>query len=69
MMGARLGVPVVPVRIEGVDKVLHPKWKWPKKGPVKVAFGEPLTLDGDDYAALAKRVEDAVKAESEEDLT
>jgi long-chain acyl-CoA synthetase len=39
MMGARLGVPVVPVRIEGVDKVLHPKWKWPAKGPVKVTFG------------------------------
>ena len=61
MMGARLGVPVVPVRIEGVDKVLHPKWKWPAKGPVKVTFGAALTLAGDDYAALAKQVEDAVK--------
>jgi len=61
MMGARLGVPVVPVRIEGLDKVLHPKMKWPKRGPVRVAFGAPLTLAGDDYAALAKRVEDAVR--------
>ena len=61
MMGAKLGVPVVPVRIVGVDKVLHPKWKWPAKGPVTVKFGKPLTLAGDDYAALAKQVEDAVK--------
>jgi len=62
MMGARLGVPVVPVRIEGLDKVLHPKMKWPKRGPVRVAFSAPLTLDGEDYAALAKRVEEAVRA-------
>ena len=61
MMGARLGVPVVPVRIEGLDKVLHPKMKWPAKGPVRVTFGTPLTLEGEDYAALAKQVEDAVK--------
>jgi long-chain acyl-CoA synthetase len=61
MMGARLGVPVVPVRIEGLDKVLHPKMKWPKRGPVRVAFGAPLKLEGEDYAALAKRVEEAVR--------
>ena len=62
MMGARLGVPVVPVRIEGLDKVLHPKMKWPKQGPVHVTFGAPLTLQGEDYAGLAKRVEEAVRA-------
>jgi long-chain acyl-CoA synthetase len=61
MMGARLGAPVIPVRIEGLDKVLHPKMRWPKRGPVRVSFGAPLKLDGEDYAALAKRVEDAVK--------
>jgi long-chain acyl-CoA synthetase len=61
MMGARLGVPVVPVRIEGIDRVLHPRWKWPAKGPVVVKFGKPLMLAGDDYAALAKTVEEAVK--------
>jgi long-chain acyl-CoA synthetase len=61
MIGSRLGVPVVPVRVEGLDKVLHPKMKWPKKGPVRVAFGAPLRLTGEDYQALAKQVEDAVK--------
>jgi long-chain acyl-CoA synthetase len=62
MIGARLQVPVVPVRIEGLDKVLHPRWKWPERGPVRIAFGEPLRLAGDDYQALAKQVEDAVRS-------
>jgi long-chain acyl-CoA synthetase len=62
MIGARLGVPVVPVRIEGLDKVLHPKMRWPKRGPVRVAFGAPLRLVGEDYQALAKQVEEAVRA-------
>ncbi len=61
MIGARLGVPVVPVRIEGLDKVLHPKMRWPKRGPVRVAFGAPIRLSGEDYQALAKQVEDAVR--------
>ena len=33
MIASRLDVPVVPVRIDGLDKVLHPKWKWPTTGP------------------------------------
>ena len=61
MIGARLGVPVVPVRIEGLDKVLHPKMRWPKRGPVRVAFGAPMRLTGEDYQALARLVEDAVR--------
>jgi long-chain acyl-CoA synthetase len=60
MIGSRLGVPVVPVRIDGLERVLHPKMKWPVKGPVRVAFGAPLTLKGDDYASLAMQVERAV---------
>jgi long-chain acyl-CoA synthetase len=61
MIGSRLGVPVVPVRVEGLDKVLHRTMRWPKRGPVRVAFGAPMRLTGEDYQALAKQVEDAVK--------
>ena len=61
MIGARLGVPVVPIRLEGVDRVLHQKAKMATPGAVRVAFGEPLTLRGDDYADLARRVEEAVR--------
>jgi long-chain acyl-CoA synthetase len=62
MIGSRLDVPVVPVRLEGVNQVLHPKWKMVRPGPVRVAFGAPMRLRGDDYAALARQVEERVKA-------
>jgi long-chain acyl-CoA synthetase len=62
MIASRLDVPVVPVRLEGLDQVLDPHWKWPKRGPVRVAFGAPLRLSGDDYPGLTQQVEDAVKA-------
>ena len=61
MIASRLGVPVVPVRLEGLDKVLHHTWKMAKPGRVRVAFGAPIRLVGDDYEALAKQVEDAVR--------
>ena len=61
MIGSRLSVLVVPVRLEGLDKVLHQKMKFPVRGPVRVAFGSPLELAGEDYAALASQVEQAVR--------
>jgi long-chain acyl-CoA synthetase len=62
MIGARLDVPVVPVRLEGLDRVLHPSWRMARPGRVRVCFGAPLRLAGDDYERLAKQVEDAVRA-------
>jgi long-chain acyl-CoA synthetase len=62
MIGTRLHVPVVPVRIRGVEKVLPPDARMAVRGPVSVRFGAPIRLEGDDYAALARRVEDAVRA-------
>src|SRR5204863_8192415 len=60
MIAARLNVVVVPVRVEGLDKVLHHTWQMARPGPVRVAFGAPMRLTGDDYEALAKQIEDAV---------
>jgi long-chain acyl-CoA synthetase len=62
MIASRLAVPVVPVRIDGLQHVLPPGWRMAKPGRVRVAFGQPLKLTGDDYQALAKEVEDAVRA-------
>ncbi|MPY90103.1 MAG: AMP-binding protein [Luteitalea sp.] len=62
MIAARLRATVVPVRIKDVDKVLHQSWTWPAMHPVTVRFGAPMRLEGDDYAALAKQVEEAVRA-------
>ena len=61
IMGSRLAVPVVPVRLEGVDRVLHHTWKMARPGRVKVSFGAPLHLAGEDYGDLARQVEDAVR--------
>ena len=53
---------VVPIRLEGIDRVLHQTWRWPRRGNVRVTFGAPLVLEGNDYAALTRRVQDAVVA-------
>ena len=61
MIASRLEVPVVPVRIEGLDRVLHPSWRMARPGRVRVAFGAPLRLAGENYEALAADVESAVR--------
>jgi long-chain acyl-CoA synthetase len=62
MIGARLGVPIVPVRLRGADEVLHRNARMARRARVTVSFGAPLVLRGDDYKALARQVEDAVRA-------
>ncbi len=61
MMASRLGVPVVPVRLEGLEKILHKRWKMAHPGRASIRFGSPLQLQGDNYAALARKVEEAVR--------
>jgi long-chain acyl-CoA synthetase len=61
MIASRLAVPVVPVRIDGLQNVLPPGWRMARPGRVRVVFGKPLTLTGDDYETLARQVEDAVR--------
>ena len=61
MIASKLQIPVVPVRIEGLDHVLHKTWKMARPGRVRIAFGQPLHLNGNDYLALARQVEDAVR--------
>lgn len=62
MIASRLGVPVVPVRVRGLDQVLPRHARWPSVSRARCSFGPPITLTGNDYAALAARVESAVKA-------
>ena len=61
LIAARLDVPVIPVRVHGAHRVLHQTWKMARPGAVRVAFGAPLRLEGDDFTALARQVEDAVR--------
>jgi long-chain acyl-CoA synthetase len=60
MIAAKLDVPVVPVRLDGLDRILHQTWKFPVRGHARVAFGRPMYLSGSDYGALAQQVQAAV---------
>jgi long-chain acyl-CoA synthetase len=72
LIAAKTGLPVVPVRIIGLDKVLHKSARFPTPGPVEVRFGDPIRFTDEDYGALdyaaldytaiAKRLEDAVRS-------
>jgi long-chain acyl-CoA synthetase len=62
MIASRLDVPVVPVWLEGVERVLHRTWHMARPGRVRVVFGKPMRLTGPDYEGLASQVERAVRA-------
>jgi long-chain acyl-CoA synthetase len=62
MIAARLEVPVVPVRLEGLDRILHHSWKFPRRGRARVTFGAPILLTGHEYAEMTGRIEAAVRA-------
>jgi long-chain acyl-CoA synthetase len=61
MIASRLDATVVPVRIAGLNHVLGVGWHMARPGRVTVKFGAPMHLTGEDYEALAKQVEDAVR--------
>jgi len=61
LIGSRLNLKIVPVKIEGLDRVLHATWYFPRPGHVRVAFGKPIDASGDDYAGLAKQAEQAMR--------
>jgi 1-acyl-sn-glycerol-3-phosphate acyltransferase len=62
MMASRLAAQVLPVRLEGLDRILHKSWRMAKPGRARVKFGAPLRLEGDDYPSLAQRVEASVRS-------
>jgi long-chain acyl-CoA synthetase len=62
LMASRLALPVVPVRIRGLEKVLHRKAQWATPGPVQIAFGAPIRLTAGDWRVLAHQVQEAVES-------
>ena len=62
MLASRLDVPVVPVRLRGVDRVMGRGLRMARPGRVGVRFGPPRRLAGSDYVAMAADLEAAVKA-------
>ncbi len=62
VMAVRLGIPVVPVHLQGLFEVLPVHANWPSRGAVRVRFGAPLAFrETDDVREAAKRVEEEVR--------
>ncbi len=62
LLATRTGVPVVPVRIDGLHAILPPGSVRPRRGQVEVRFGAPLRAEpGEDARAFAARLEAAVR--------
>ena len=61
LMASRLSLPIVPVRLRGLDKVLHRKARWATPGSVQITFGPAIRLPAGDWRDLARQVQDAVE--------
>jgi long-chain acyl-CoA synthetase len=61
MIASKLNVPVVPIRIEGFEKILHKSATYPTPGRARVIIGKPVSLTGDDYSALASQLEQTIR--------
>ena len=62
MIASKLGVPVVPVRIDGLDTCCTQRWHMARPGRVRVAFGAPLRWPAMTTKRWRKQVEEAVRA-------
>lgn len=69
-LAARCGVPVVPIHVEGTDRIFAKGDKVPHPGRATVTFGRPLRPHpGESTTRLAARIEAAVAAIADEVTT
>jgi 1-acyl-sn-glycerol-3-phosphate acyltransferase len=59
-MVEELGRPVVPLAMDGLEKVLPRGAHWPVPGVVTVRIGQPLSLDGKTREEVVRSAEEAV---------
>ncbi|MEE3203528.1 MAG: AMP-binding protein [Acidobacteriota bacterium] len=62
MLAAQLEVPVIPVRIKGINKIWPEGRRMPRVGRARVTFGPAMRFSGSDYEEIAQQIENAVKA-------
>jgi long-chain acyl-CoA synthetase len=56
-----LGIPVVPVKIAGLERVFPRGAVWPKRGTVRVTFGSPLRFTRESPAEIVDLARSAVE--------
>ncbi|WP_412768547.1 AMP-binding protein [Methylocaldum szegediense] len=62
VVAVEMGVPVVPLAIQGTENILPPDTHIPRgRGPVTVRFGPPLSFAGTGYAEATARVESCIR--------
>ena len=50
-LARRNDLPVIPVRIDGTERILPPGVSWPRSAPLRMVAGEPLRADPEETAA------------------
>ncbi|GFO53908.1 AMP-binding protein [Geomonas sp. Red276] len=55
-----LGIPVVPIKIEGTERVLPPEARFPRRGKVTVTFGAPLRFTVEEPREIVEKAQAAV---------
>jgi long-chain acyl-CoA synthetase len=62
LMAVRLHVPIVPIRLSGLYEIYSIHDSWPRRGPVRVLIGQPMSFrTTDSYEEIANQLEQAVK--------
>lgn len=62
LMAVRLHIPVIPVQIEGLFEVLSVHDSWPRPGPARLRFGQPLRFhETDDFRMATELIEKRVR--------
>ena len=62
-LAMKSGLPVVPVFVQGTDKVMAPGTKLLKRGPVSATYGEPFFVnDASTYEEASQRILDKIYA-------
>ena len=62
MMAVRLRVPIVPIRLQGLYEIYSVHDSWPRRGPIHVSIGRPLSFPADTrYEDAAHRLEEVLK--------
>ncbi|HEY6009801.1 MAG TPA: 1-acyl-sn-glycerol-3-phosphate acyltransferase, partial [Geobacteraceae bacterium] len=61
IMARELQIPLVPVRLDGLEHVLPRGARWPRRGKVTVTFGVPLTFTVESDAEVVARARRAIE--------
>jgi len=62
MIAERTGADILPVSIDGMNRVLPPGSHFPRRARVRVRFGPLMRYEGEGYEEFAKRAENAVRS-------